>query len=69
MVIVKVVHADDLGAPELTLALDVALGATVYFGSNLVLWFLAGRPDGAEAIAVRFVAEKLGRGPKSEGWS
>ncbi len=57
---VKAAHADTLGVPELTLALDVALGAATYIVANFALWFLVGRPHGPEVIAVKFLSEKIG---------
>jgi hypothetical protein len=49
-------HGENLDAPQLTLALDVALGAVVFVVANAVLWLLAGRPGGPERVIVARLA-------------
>lgn len=44
-------HQEQLALPW-RLAIDVAVGALAYVGASLLLWRLAGRPDGLESFVV-----------------
>ena len=46
-------------APSLRLAMDVAVGACVYSITLLGLWWLSGRPTGAESSATEYVRTRL----------
>ena len=41
------------------LTLAVILGALVYLGMILILWFSSGRPEGGEQMAIDAVLQKL----------
>jgi len=51
--IVWALHAPGIDAPTLRLLLDVSVGATVYALTSLLLWRVAGRPDGLERLVLR----------------
>ena len=54
----SVLHAlPDLagGSHALTLLRDVSLGAAVYVGTVVFLWFVSGRREGPEEIVLRMV--------------
>lgn len=55
--IVKALHVD--GLPLAVLLFDVTVGAVSYVIALLVLWYLAGRPQGIEHVLIGFIADKL----------
>jgi len=59
VVAVRLLHATSLEKPLLTLALDVLTGAVVFLGILVTLWWLSGRPDGAEKMVVDAVASRI----------
>lgn len=54
---VKALHPADLDWPLLRLVWDVAVGAIIFSLTSLAMWFLLGRPDGAEGLAVNLVSK------------
>lgn len=46
--VVKATHLDGLDLPAATLAMDSAVGATVYVLLSLAIWWARGRPEGPE---------------------
>ena len=58
-VAVKMLHSDSIGPPILRLAADVTTGAFVFAGTLFACWWLAGRPDGTERVALNFLARRI----------
>ena len=62
---VREFHLDGLDLPAVTLALDVAVGATVFTATTFLTWSLGGQPPGPERTIVdminRIAARALGR--------
>jgi hypothetical protein len=58
---VKALHLHGVGNPFLTLPLDAAVGAATYVSATLCLWWLCGRPEGAESDLLERFGEALGR--------
>jgi O-antigen/teichoic acid export membrane protein len=58
---VKALHPHGLANPFLTLPLDAAVGAATYVSATLCLWWLCGRPEGAESDLLERFGEALGR--------
>ena len=58
---VKALHLHGVDDPFLTLPLDVAVGAATYASAMLCLWWLSGRPEGAESDLFERLGEAVGR--------
>jgi O-antigen/teichoic acid export membrane protein len=65
LVMVRLLHASSVETPAITLALDVVTGAVVFLGTLGALWWLSGRPEGAEKMVVNAVASRM-RSPAKE---
>jgi O-antigen/teichoic acid export membrane protein len=51
------VHAIAPGGAAMLLAAKVSIGVTVYIGTTTLLWWVAGRPDGPERLALEMWLE------------
>ena len=58
---VRYLHDSDIEFAVLSLLRDVAIGGGVFAGALLGLWFVSGRPEGAERATIDFVARRLKR--------
>jgi O-antigen/teichoic acid export membrane protein len=61
-------NPQDHGQLILSLIWILGIGGTVYVGSLLLLWFLAGRPDGIEAKALEVLGNLLRRSLTIRAW-
>ncbi|MEM7501096.1 MAG: oligosaccharide flippase family protein [Pseudomonadota bacterium] len=60
-VAISYLHVADVKLAIVRLALDAAVGGTVYFGAVVLLWLIAGRPEGPEsAIVGKLTKAKVG---------
>ena len=51
------------------MVLKIVCGGIAYLGSLTAVWFLAGRPDGIEALAFQMGAKIIGRRAHWWGWT
>jgi lipopolysaccharide exporter len=58
-IVVKTLHPHSVQWALLRLAFDVAMGATAYACTALLLWLSSGRPDGAERIVLNLARRRL----------
>ena len=58
-VAVKATHSDSIGPVILRLIADVSTGAFVFVGTLFAFWWLAGRPNGTERDALKFLTGKI----------
>lgn len=62
--LIKILHQENIDWVILRLACDVLLGACIYIAIVLGLWFLSGKPQGAEHICINLLIKKLGEFPR-----
>jgi hypothetical protein len=52
--------AEWLALPAVQLGIGAVLGAATYIAAHLALWWLSGRPDGAERILIKALSGPRG---------
>jgi O-antigen/teichoic acid export membrane protein len=62
---VRALHLEAVDNHALTLGMDVLVGAATFVGAGVLLWALAGSPDGPERTALQFVTRALNPAPKT----
>jgi hypothetical protein len=59
VVVVRLFQAAAVENHVVRLALEVSTGAVVFLGVLVALWWLSGRPDGVEKMAIEAVASRI----------
>lgn len=55
---VRALHSDAVASTALRLVSDIATGTAVYIALSVLLWWLAGRPEGAERMIFRHLVRR-----------
>ncbi len=57
--IIKLTHLESINYNIITLLLDICVGTIIYLIAVILLWFISGRPKGAEATIIEFIQKKV----------